>query len=57
MASGSEDNNVKIWSVGLKKELTILRGHNGVVRSVSFSPDSKYLASGSNDGKIKLRNF
>jgi WD40 repeat protein len=57
MASGSEDNNVKIWSVEQKKEISTLKGHNGVVSSVSFSSDGKYLASGINDGNIKLWNF
>ncbi len=56
MASGSEDKNIKIWSVELKKELITLKGHNGSVNSVSFSPDGKYLASASDDGMIKLCN-
>jgi WD40 repeat protein len=41
----------------LKKELATLKGHDGIVNSVSFSPDGKYLASGSNDGMIKLWSF
>jgi WD40 repeat protein len=57
MASGSEDKTVKIWSMELMKQLTRLKGHNSRVISVSFSPDSKYLASGSGDGMIKLWNL
>ncbi len=56
MASGSGDKTVKIWSVEYKKELTTLKGHNKAVKSISFSPDGKYLASGSEDGMIKLWN-
>jgi WD40 repeat protein len=57
MASGSEDKTVRIWSIELIKELTTLKGHKKIVCSVSFSSDSKYLASGSEDGMIKLWNF
>ncbi len=57
MASGSEDNNIKIWSIEQQRELVTLRGHNETVYSVSFSPDGKYLASASDDGMIKLWNI
>jgi WD40 repeat protein len=47
LASGSEDNTVKLWSVESQKEVTTLQGHDNIVFSVAFSPDGKYLASGS----------
>ncbi len=47
MASGSWDNAVKLWSVESQKEVTTLEGHSDFVYSVAFSPDGKYLASGS----------
>ncbi len=31
-----------------------MRGHSRQIRSVAFSPDSKYLVSGSHDKKVKL---
>ncbi len=54
MASGSGDKTVKLWSVESQKDVTTLKGHSDYVRSVTFSPDSKYLASGSGDNTIKL---
>jgi WD40 repeat protein len=54
LASGSEDNTVKLWSVESQKEVTTLQGHSEYVYSVVFSPDGKYLASGSDDNTVKL---
>ena len=34
--------------------LSVLRGHTGMVMSVSFSPDSERLASGSRDHTMKV---
>ena len=42
-AQGSPDI---VWS---------LLGHSGAVKTVSFSPDGRYFASGGNDGAIQLR--
>ena len=39
------------------RESQTLRGHNDPVRSVAFRPDGKILASGSDDGTIKLWNL
>jgi serine/threonine protein kinase len=39
---------------GVWREVTTLRGHQGYVSSVSFSPDGKFLASGSGDRTVKV---
>jgi WD40 repeat protein len=52
------DPTVKIWEVDWDaktyKERHILRGHAGYVWKVAFSPDSRYLASGSWDSTVKI---
>src|SRR6187200_1550308 len=54
LASGSEDETIKLWDVKTKKEQATLKGHAAGVWSVTYSPDGKTLASGSKDGTIKL---
>jgi Uncharacterized protein with protein kinase and helix-hairpin-helix DNA-binding domains, COG4248 len=54
LASGSEDNTIKLWRVSDGLEVRTLTGHTDAVDSVSFSPDGRLLASGSWDGTIKL---
>jgi serine/threonine protein kinase/WD40 repeat protein len=46
-------NNASRKAIGMEPYL-ILRGHVGNVRSVSFSPDGKLIASGSDDKTVKI---
>lgn len=56
LASGSDDNTIKLWNVSDGTLRTTLKGHTGWVCSVAFSPDGTLLASGSGDLTIKLWN-
>ncbi|ACK68582.1 WD-40 repeat protein [Gloeothece citriformis PCC 7424] len=67
LASGSQDGTIKVWNLETGKEIRTLKGHDNSVNSVSFSPippspvtkggAGGILASGSNDGTIKLWNL
>ena len=54
LASGSNDNTIKIWDPASGQCLQTLKGHNRSVLSIMFSPDGQRLASGSSDNTIKI---
>jgi WD40 repeat protein len=60
LASGSEDNTIKLWDMKTGKILRTFKkgwwqkGHEGPVRTVIFSPDGYFLVSGSDDNTIKF---
>ena len=54
VASGSDDETVRIWEVATGKQLSQLTGHSNWVTSVSWSPDGKRLASGSYDNTVRI---
>ncbi|MBN3948527.1 MAG: hypothetical protein HWQ38_19540 [Nostoc sp. NMS7] len=53
IAYGSSDQTVKIWQLD-GTLINNLVGHGDSVASVSWNQDDKIIASGSNDGIIKL---
>ncbi len=46
-ASNPNNNTVQLWKPGSDKAVRIYHGHTGVVKTVSWSPDSKFVVSGS----------
>ena len=54
LASGSRDNNVRLWDAVTGAHKGTLTGHTKGVTTVSLSPDNRMLASGSRDGTVRL---
>ena len=56
LASGGEDNVVRLWDINAAKQIANLRGHTSYIRDCVFSPDGNHILSASRDEQIKLWN-
>ena len=54
LASGSEDNTIRLWDTNTGKHRATLAGHWSAVTSVAFNLEGSTLASGSEDDTIRL---
>jgi COMPASS component SWD3 len=54
LASGSEDNTIRLWNLETGECLATLSGHEAGVKSVAITSDGQLLVSGSADNTIKL---
>ena len=54
LASGSDDNTVKLWDTRSGTLLRTLEGHKNTVYSVAFDPQGGVLVSGSGDSTVNL---
>ena len=52
VASGGDDNSVRIWNLSSDTEPLTLTGHFSAVTGVAFSPDGRSLASSSADNMV-----
>jgi WD40 repeat protein/tetratricopeptide (TPR) repeat protein len=56
IASGSQDNTVKVWDARTGQELRTLKGHTNPVTSVVFSSDGGRIVSSSEFGPVKVHD-
>ena len=54
--ASSSDGVIKIWDAAKGTSLRTLSGHNDRVRTIVWSPNGEYIASGSDDETIQLWN-
>ena len=54
IASGNDDNSVKIWDAKTGKKLRVLTGHSDWVWSVAVSLNCSFIVSGSADKSVKV---
>ena len=54
IASGSDDNTVRLWDGATGASIATLEGHSDDVNTVTFSPDGSKIASGSDDNTVRL---
>ena len=57
VAARTTSNDIHIWKSPSTNSVAVLRGHQGWVRSISFSPDGQWLASASQDQAVRLWNI
>lgn len=51
---GGGDNNVHVYDLETRNSLHVLRGHDSFVHSISLCPTTQLIASGSEDGSVKV---
>ncbi|MFM7408753.1 MAG: WD40 repeat domain-containing protein [Cuspidothrix sp.] len=57
LASGSDDQTIKLWNPATGKLLQTLTGHTSTIRSIIITPDDQTVISSSSDNQIKFWNI
>jgi len=54
LATGTEDNLVRVWDLKSQKNVATFRGHKGPITDIKFSENGYYLATSAQDTLLKL---
>lgn len=54
LATGAEDQMIRVWDINTKTIRTTLRGHTQDIYSLDFSSNGRTIASGSGDKTVRL---
>lgn len=54
MASGGDDETVCLWDISTRSLIRTFVGHEAMITTLSFTPDSNFLCSGSTAGDLKI---
>jgi WD40 repeat protein len=49
-----EPAELRLWHLNVNLEKLVLKGHNGWVNAIAFSPNAKVLATGGDDNTVRL---
>jgi len=55
-ASAGADGTVRLWNLGLQRQVSVFKGHTDKVYSVKFSEDGAYLLTAGRDKTARLWN-
>ncbi len=53
LATCDESREIRIWELVTLRQCSVLKGHQGMITALQFSPDSRTLLSSSFDGTVK----
>ncbi|MEU0955843.1 hypothetical protein ABZ353_26440 [Streptomyces niveus] len=54
LATTGDDRTVRLWDLRTHRQLALLAGHTGVLRSALFAPDGNTLTTSSDDETVRL---